>query len=245
MGCGGLDLETIGLKVGGGSSRRLPPHPIEPLDMEAVCGRPQVLSALPTVGQPRPQTLLHVLAGCPVALEQGRLTYRHNQGLRALLQGIAAWGGAMKVWCDLPECTEVAPRYVARHVEQYRPDVVLEAATFVCILELTCPWESNMAAWHETKTSKYATLRAAYEGLAGKTCLLVCVEVGARGKLAPSCGQLTNLLGRRIASQTRRDMVAAAVQASRTIFHSRNEFAWNPGGVPVEDDGRLGAGVGL
>ena len=97
----------------------------------------------------------------------------------------------------------------------------------VYVIELTCPFETNFAAAHNRKWDKYSGFVADIPGYATKK--LICVEVGARGKLNNSTLELNALLNHddhHGAHKTRINMSCAALLGSQWIYHRRNETKW-------------------
>jgi hypothetical protein len=181
----------------------------------------------------RPQTLKHVLSCCSSALDQGRYTWRHNKVLEIIRDGLVKANGDSHVWADLPPDTrESMPKYIGDHIMSYRPDLSVETARDVFIVELTVPFEDGLEAAHERKIKKYRTLPTLYRRAAGKPVSLICVEVGARGMLNTSWVQLDKLLGSH-KKETRCAVTQAAIACSQVLFYKRNEKEWL---APVEVD---------
>ena len=111
------------------------------------------------------QTLLHVLSGYSVALDQGRYTWRHDSVLLSIASTIRDYLGAgFAIYADLPG-------FFAPHggtippdilVTTLRPDIFLvnESSGTIIMVELTCPYDSNIATSHVFKSEKYAPLVA-------------------------------------------------------------------------------------
>ena len=111
------------------------------------------------------QTLLHVLSGCSVSLDQGRYTWRHNSVLLSIIEFIRpVLADGFVLFSDMPG-------YQAPHggvippdilVTTLKPDLFLVNASLSVIIffELTCPWDDNILRSHEFKDRKYAPLIA-------------------------------------------------------------------------------------
>ena len=65
---------------------------------------------------------------------------------------------------------------------ELRPDIIIFSNKLkrVILIELTCPCEENMEAWHNAKVNKYMPLKSVIENN-GWNVDLFAVEVGARG----------------------------------------------------------------
>ena len=65
---------------------------------------------------------------------------------------------------------------------ELRPDITFFSNKLkrVILIELTCPCEENMEAWHNAKVNKYMPLKSVMENN-GWNVDLLAVEVGARG----------------------------------------------------------------
>jgi hypothetical protein len=105
----------------------------------------------------------HVAAGCPVALRQGRYTWRHNQVLQhldiricnQLRKSPTAW----QVQIDLDNNASMRNLPVSIFgVQSLRPDIVLihPLNKTVIIGELTVPLPHRMQYWSHEKRRKYA-----------------------------------------------------------------------------------------
>ena len=114
-------------------------------------------------------TTAHVLGACPVALSQGRFTYRHNQVLNCLAIELSKLlpGSCISLYADLPglrasDCPQstIPPSVL---VTSYRPDLVIynRSSNSVAMLELTCPLDSvdNLQSAREHKQGKKNTLK--------------------------------------------------------------------------------------
>ena len=111
------------------------------------------------------QTLLHVLSNCSIALDQGRYTWRHNSVLSTIISCIRpVLDGRFSLYSDLegfqaPHGGVIPPDVL---VTRFKPDLFLVdmIAREVVLLELTCPWDTNISRSHDFKQEKYAPLVA-------------------------------------------------------------------------------------
>jgi len=93
--------------------------------------------------------LLIILNSCPIALQQGRYVYRHDQVLLSLLVDIEEYCDDANVFADLDNYragnTPLATIPPSILTTSYRPDIVIfnaERRDIIRVLELTCPFNS-------------------------------------------------------------------------------------------------------
>ena len=102
----------------------------------------------------RPETLLHVVAGCKVYLEHGRYTWRHNSALNFLATSLKAIEGS-SLFADIPGFS--SPSIITG--DNLRPDLLLRTKeNILYVLELTIGFETNLNCNEERKRLKYARL---------------------------------------------------------------------------------------
>ena len=122
---------------------------------------------------------LHTLAGCPVALTQGRFTWRHDSVISYIVSCVDS---KFKVKCDIKGHKEVGGGTISPTlvVTAERPDIVItdEHAKTVEILELTVPHERNIEARHTNKCDRYAWMLT---DIVTMKPILTCFEIGCRG----------------------------------------------------------------
>ena len=182
-------------------------------------------------------TIHHILSGCPTALDQGRLTWRHDSMLSFLAQGVKQnLEKDSKIFADLhgwlasesPLAT--LPADLSSSCD--RPDIVVTTATEVSILELTvcANVASNFASAKRRKEDRYAPLIADLE-VRGLSVIYVTLELGTLGHftkdallalqlIMPSTahGVLSNLL---------KSLAKIAIGCSQTIFNARHSPYWS------------------
>ena len=144
--------------------------------------------------------------GCPVALQQGRNTYQHDEVLKCLLSDIQLFSYSDAVVyadidgyraSDTPLAT-IPPSIVPR---PYHPDIVIynEQQRKIQLLKLTCSFNTieHSQATCERKSSKpeYQLLISELDRL-GYGTLYLTIEIGCLGHfLTELCKlQLNNLL---------------------------------------------------
>ena len=87
-----------------------------------------------------PETLLHVVAGCKVYLEQGRYTWRHNSVLSFLATSLKVVEGS-SLYADIPGFP--SPSIITG--DDIRPDLLLKTKdNCLYIMELTISFDSNL-----------------------------------------------------------------------------------------------------
>ncbi|XP_041466188.1 uncharacterized protein LOC121416780 [Lytechinus variegatus] len=129
------------------------------------------------------QTLLHVLNGCKIMLEQGRYTWRHNNILNAIYECLqSSISGDYTLRVDLPDKANHPTIPMNILPTPLRPDLVLSSVQNkeVIVVELTVPFEQNIDSRHVSKCNKYAPLTNDIIDQ-GYSCKLFCIEVGSRG----------------------------------------------------------------
>ena len=129
-----------------------------------------------------PETLLHVVAGCKVYLEQGRYTWRHNSVLNFLATSLKVVEGS-SMYADIPGFP--SPSIITGH--DLRPDLLLHTKdNCLYILELTIGFETNLNNNAERKHLKYSQLvsdlRSQY-----KSVTFVNLTMSSLGIYANSC----------------------------------------------------------
>ena len=134
-------------------------------------------------------TLEHILNFCPVALKQGRFTWRHNSVLSYFTNILKEnKPDSLEIFSDIPghdlNGGTIPPDVL---VTSSRPDLVILDRTNrkIFLLELTCSFESNIQSANALKTLRYTPLKLDLEE-AGFYCNLVPFEIGSRGYVSKS-----------------------------------------------------------
>ena len=110
-----------------------------------------------------------------------------------------------------------------------RPDGVLWSCSsrMVIWIELTGPWEANMATWHDQKKTDYTQLRIDCENKGWKVYPLY-VEVGCRGHVSQSFHYMCKVLG--FSKQEEKELKfyveKTAQQCSHDILCHRYQKVW-------------------
>ena len=188
---------------------------------------------------PNKQTLLHVLNNCPIMLDQGRYTWRHNSVLNTIVNRLrnSYEEPDFKIYADLPGLyhgISTVPTNVA--VTNLKPDIciVSESSKEFTIIELTIPFETNIQSARERKSKRYATLKEDIENK-GYTVSVLPIEIGSRGFISQQ--NVTDLLSifkeksrnSRKFKELLKTLSKIAITASYCVFYSKFENLWiNP-----------------
>jgi hypothetical protein len=128
---------------------------------------------------------------------------------------------------DLPNHRHQYANFPTHLVEEtnLRPDLILETDSEVNLIELTSPMDSKIDYWHQIKSQKYASLRAA---ITFKRCNVFAIEVGALGSVASSVDTLLSHLkiGKLKRKKSKQSLSETALFCSKAIFDHRNRTDW-------------------
>ena len=103
----------------------------------------------------QPESLLHVVAGCKMYLNDGRCTWRHNSAFKFLAQTLQSIRSA-KLYVDLPGY--LSPCIITG--DRLRPDILFSTAVNILyIIELTVGFETNLNINASHKELKYRPLQ--------------------------------------------------------------------------------------
>ena len=217
---------------------------------------------------------VHILCGCKVALQQGRISWRHDSLLGSMMKWIKASmmknkdnaknnGGTNTLpqlkdsfvaagnpssrkkkrsqtqpqwWCDTQDWKFLSDK----RNEQYqippeiacsslRPDICIYSLDRKkCLfVELTSPFEDNIAEWKVKKSTKYEDLvRRTKEN--GWNTKLFTVEVGARGFVNTSSMSLFRFVGltAKQCKAVRKELSIIAIRSSYFIWLNRENKEW-------------------
>ena len=172
------------------------------------------------------QTTGHILNCCPVALAQGRYTFRHDLVLGVFIHSLSQANPELAFHFSLDYVTPTRDYTFPLPVSTaLRPDVLVtskDGAT-VWIAELTVPLPHRTTISNSLKGEKYKTLAAQLSAL-GRTVHLVPWEISSLGNVAHSTRRALLALGLSSA-QCRRIGVSlsqAAIHGSYVVFQHRN-----------------------
>ena len=220
---------------------------------------------------------IHILCGCRVALEQGRISWRHDSLLTVIEKWIKSskvssvksthnidsiikpvqetrlneyfvkqgsnfkikkaqkkhttkWWEAATDWKILVDKRDQQYQIPAElAASNLRPDMcVYSLSAKKCLfLELTSPFEDNIAKWKMAKSSKYSNLVSETRSN-GWTTVLKTIEVGARGFVNVDSLKVFRLVGLspKQCTTIRRELSKVAIRTSHYIWLSRNNKDW-------------------
>ena len=135
------------------------------------------------------------------------------------------------LWADLAAGKDDPVPHIkdTAHSSERRPDIILETATVIHVIELTCAWDggSGLDFAHVRKTTKYKSIPAEIKVNTRKECRLLCVEVGTRGLLARSFSELAALLPRPRRKDFRNRITQTVIRCSHEIFKNRDNPHWD------------------
>ena len=135
-----------------------------------------------------PETLLHVVAGCKVYLEQGRYTWRHNSALNFLATSLKAIEGS-SLFADIPSFS--SPSIITG--DNLRPDLLLRTKeNILYVLELTIGFETNLNCNAERKRLKYARLVSDLRPRF-KSVIFVNLTISSFGIFSDSCSSFLEM----------------------------------------------------
>ena len=185
-------------------------------------------------------TLEHILNGCKISLEQGRMTWRHNSILSHVRTSIMQnKPDHLEVFADLPGCdingATIPQDILTVSGEGSCPDLVLvnRRDKKIVIMELTSPLEANIEAAYTRKANKYTPLKIDLEEK-GYSVQLVPFEIGSRGYV--SSRNKNNLINIYVSNKISYNVLKLCKELSKisllcsfSIFHAYQAPSWvNP-----------------
>ena len=179
-----------------------------------------------------PETLLHVVAGCKVYLDQGRYTWRHNSALNFLATSFQAINGS-SLYADLPGF--LSPSIITG--DQLRPDLLLKTKeNCLYVLELTIGFETNLNCNAVRKSEKYATLVSDLKSQF-KSVSFVNLSISSLGIFGNSCSSFIDMCDSlSIDHQQKRYLISKltsiSIRTTYYIFCCRNKTWTNPELLP-------------
>ena len=130
------------------------------------------------------ETTCHILNNCPIYLEQGRYTWRHNNIINYIVNCLDRT--KYEVYSDIAghETATGGTIPVNVCITPFKPDITItdkKTKTFN-IFELTCPMEPNIKKRNKEKTEKYSHFLSDIDCYSPTLC---CFEVGSRCYISP------------------------------------------------------------
>ena len=148
----------------------------------------RVLATCPLCSCPQ-GTLAHIINFCPVALKQGRMTWRHNSVLNFMFNVIRKEAPTdVEMYSDLPgkmvNNTVIPCDILVTTGIGSKPDLVIlsRKSKQIALFELTCPLERNLHKANTYKNDKYDGMKTDLEAKGWKV-FLVPFEVSSRGQI--------------------------------------------------------------
>ena len=182
------------------------------------------------------ETLAHILSNCSTALNQGRLTWRHNSVLSSIINLIRPHlKPGMTLYSDMPGYQAPHGGTIPPHilVTSLKPDIFIfnRLSQEVIVFELTCPWDTNINRSHNFKAEKYAPLIADLSQT--RVVSFFPIEVSARGQISKDNRARLKLFilkccdnPKGITKSLVRISSKAALLSSYSIFSARREPTW-------------------
>ena len=138
-------------------------------------------------------TVQNVLLVCPIALQQGRYTWRRDTTLKVLPDGIKSGLSEARVLADLPglRAEENPPSTMPNKilVTTTSPDIVTITNRSITLVELTipCNWpECVTNAKHRKETNYQMALRMSDLESSSYSTTRITIKIGALGHWLPS-----------------------------------------------------------
>ena len=184
-------------------------------------------------------TVLHILNGCPIALNQSRYTWRHDSVLKKFDAFVRPQlSDDEYLYTDIPglraEENPASTIPLVLMVTTARPDMVYINVNTVVLIELTIPFNSPESLSKEKfrKGTKelYQQLLSDLES-AGKQATLITIEIGSLGHSLPSCHKslvrtLPNIFMKSKVRTLFDSAAKIAISASYAIFLARKSPHW-------------------
>ena len=183
-------------------------------------------------------TAKHVLSCCPLALQQGRYTWRHDNALKIIFHFLVDHHPNASIYCDLdglgasanPPCT-IPPETLSTSAH---PDITIISSDSITLVELTVPWnsEDNLAQAKRRKSEKddYQLVLSDLASL-GLKASLITIEIGCLGHHLPHFFQS---LKDAAPSSTKAERVSlrdklskSVISSSHMIFATHKNSIWN------------------
>ncbi|VDI57596.1 Hypothetical predicted protein [Mytilus galloprovincialis] len=189
-----------------------------------------------TLCKDKPASLQHVLSACPVALKDGRYTWRHDSVLKTIAakrgekkdnqaEGLGILGTASdwQMTADIHQRMSFPAEIAATSL---RPDIVIwsQGTRQAVLLELTVPWEDRIEEAYERKMAKYQQLVEDCKQRGWRTWCMA-IEVGCRGFAGQSMWRALRTLG--VVGAERKKLITEVCReaevASQWILRKRDE----------------------
>lgn len=195
--------------------------------------------------------LKHTFSNCYVSLMQGRYTWRHDKVLYILIEALenkihefnsqslsgatgdtepsTIFKSANDWQCDADRFKKKLKFPIEIAKTNLRPDILIwsRSTKTVFLIELTVPWDDNIAKAYKRKMLRYKGLLRACKSN-GWNATTYPVEVGCRGTSGESCYKLLSDIG--ILNNEQESLIQkmkeTAEKCSKWIFIQRKEKHW-------------------
>jgi hypothetical protein len=184
----------------------------------------------------RSGTLAHITNICPVALRQGRFTWRHDsilQHISLTLKGLVT--NNIEIYADLPGLqvngTTLPADIIVSSGEGSKPDLVLvdRFKKEIALLELTSPLPRNTFNANTAKLTKYTQLDIDLSDK-GYKVYLVPFEVCSNGHITKqNKGNIENVLKKfniKIKPKILTDLSQISLLCTMSVFHAYQTSEW-------------------
>ena len=165
------------------------------------------------------QTQVHMLNNCPIALQTGRYTWRHNSILFTMCHYLSQLqANGYRLYSDLEGFKNPAELF-----RSLRPDIVLLKESDLIAIELTCCFETNFEKSKIYKINQYKNLQ--------ENCMLpvkvrkIFVEISSLGFMSKNIKAFKTFIEGHNAINTKRmlnKMSEVAMRATYYIYTKRN-----------------------
>ena len=177
-----------------------------------------------------PETLLHVVVGCKVYLEQGRYTWRHNSALNFLATSLKAIEGS-SLFADIPGFS--SPSIITG--DNLRPDLLLRTKeNILYVVELTIGFETNLNCNAERKRLKYARLVSDLRPRF-KSVIFLNLSISSLGIFSDSCSSFLEMCDS-LSIDDQHNLISKlstiSIRTTYYIFCCRNKTWTNPELLP-------------
>ena len=174
------------------------------------------------------ESLLHIISGCKIYLQQGRYTWRHDSILMFIATTLRSLQHA-KIFADIPGFLSTS--IITGH--DLRPDLLLSLSNkSLYILELTVGYESNLRSNAERKKRKYRELVQQLKNDYEKVNF-VNLSISALGIYDKSTTEFIDMMkmlkfDKRTTNYTIKRITNIAIRTSYYIFCRRNKEWTDP-----------------
>ena len=171
----------------------------------------------------KPESLLHVVAGCKSYLDQGRFTWRHDSILHFIATTLQAVNDS-SLYADIPGF--ISPSTLSG--DSHRPDLILSTTNdCLYVLELTVGFESNLQNNITRKRTKYKET-VDYLCRYHKKTVFVNLSVSALGVFAKDSDSFLTMLNELSFDSKQQKYIIKtitkmAIRSSYYIFCCRNK----------------------